>query len=309
MSSRARACTSANQSSKERVTRAPVLCWSPLLCWGPLLCWSPLLCWAPILGCNLMLILAAGLSGGCGQPAGNPPGLVGSGGTPQSSSGSVGEVAAPPDGLASEAAGHVEGNLEDQGRGAAGSDLPLAGGVRPDGGLGGASGVGSESAATAAGAGGGAAGSMAASSAGETAAGDNCNLPQTVSFKTDVQPFLIASCAGNGCHVIDATSTVGSGGYNHAYDWATAGAHSSSCPGGPLRFEVLIAVIEAANPPTCSRSRVMPPPDASGAGQRAPLTRCQVATLQAWLDEPRVTQMHRADDSSPTTPYSMPPFN
>jgi hypothetical protein len=53
----------------------------------------------------------------------------------------------------------------------------------------------------------------------------------------------------------------------------------------------------------------MPPPNATGGGLRALLTSCQVATLEVWLDEPLVTQMHRADDSSPTTPYPMPPFN
>lgn len=144
---------------------------------------------------------------------------------------------------------------------------------------------------------------------GMPAAGD-CALPATVSFKRDVQPFLIASCGGgSGCHVVDAASTMAGGGYNHAYDWATAGAHASACPGGPLRFEVLVAVSEAANPPTCSKSRKMPPPDATGANQREPLTACQIATLQAWLEEPKVVQSHRPDDSSPATPYPMPPFN
>ena len=60
---------------------------------------------------------------------------------------------------------------------------------------------------------------------------------------------------------------------------------------------------------TCSKSRKMPPTNVTGTALRAPLTTCEVATLQAWLDEPLVTQMHRADDSSPTTPYPMPPFN
>jgi hypothetical protein len=155
----------------------------------------------------------------------------------------------------------------------------------------------------------GSAGSAAALT-NEMAEPDNCNLPPTVSFKNDVRPFLISACGGgNGCHVVDAASTLGSGGYDHAYDWATAGAHTSSCPEGPLRFEVLIDVIEAARPPTCSRSRIMPPPDATGSGHRDPLTVCQVAALQAWLAEPKVTQLHRPDDSSPTTPYAMPPYN
>jgi hypothetical protein len=138
----------------------------------------------------------------------------------------------------------------------------------------------------------------------------NCDLPATVGFQEDVQPFLIASCgngSGSGCHVIDATSTKASGGYNHAYDWITAGAHASSCPETPTpeRFEVVIAVIDEADPPTCSNCGKMP---LAGSG-RVALTTCQVAALQAWLCEPYVIQMHRADDSSPTTPYPMPPFN
>ena len=32
---------------------------------------------------------------------------------------------------------------------------------------------------------------------------------------------------------------------------------------------------------------------------QAPLTPCQIATLQAWLDEPLVTQLARADDTVP----------
>lgn len=146
---------------------------------------------------------------------------------------------------------------------------------------------------------------------------NNCNLPSPVSFKNDVQPILTASCGkntGNGCHVVDGSSTLGSAcpdgtktcGATHAYDWITAGAHASSCPETPTpkRFEVTIAVINGANPPTCSKSRKMPPP-----GMGTALTTCQVATLQAWIDEPKVTQLHRTDDSSPTTAYAMPPFN
>jgi hypothetical protein len=76
-----------------------------------------------------------------------------------------------------------------------------------------------------------------------------------------------------------------------------------------MRFQIVIDVIKGAKPASCSKSRQMPPPDATGGGLRAPLTRCQVEALQAWLNEPLVTQTHRADDSSPTTPYPMPPFN
>lgn len=150
----------------------------------------------------------------------------------------------------------------------------------------------------------------------DTGAGppNNCNLPATVSFKNDVQPFLMASCGDTGttgCHVIDGASTTSMGGYNHAYDWITGLSHSSSCPEmpTPFRFQVVIAVINGANPPTCSRSRKMPPPGATGPNLRAPLTTCQVAALQAWLNEPLVTQTHRVDGISPTTPYPMPPFN
>jgi hypothetical protein len=55
----------------------------------------------------------------------------------------------------------------------------------------------------------------------------------------------------------------------------------------------------------------MPPQNETGANLRAPLTACQVAALQAWLDEPLVTQLHRVDDTDPagTAPFPMPPFN
>jgi hypothetical protein len=135
-----------------------------------------------------------------------------------------------------------------------------------------------------------------------------CTLPSPVSFQKDVQPFLTSSCSGaGGCHVTDASSTVANGGYTHAYDWITGTAHNSSCPEmpTPFRFQVVIAVIDAANPPSCSKSSIMPPANAV----EKPLTACQIATLQAWLAEPLVTQMHRADGISPTTPYAMPPFN
>jgi hypothetical protein len=141
---------------------------------------------------------------------------------------------------------------------------------------------------------------------GGAAGANNCNLPATVSFKNDIQkPFLITSCGGTGCHVVDSASTVANGGFNHGYDWITAGAHTSSCPDAPKRFQVVLDVIHGANPASCSKSRQMPPP-----GSTQPvLTACQIAALQAWLAEPMVLQTHRADDSSPTTPYLMPPFN
>ena len=150
--------------------------------------------------------------------------------------------------------------------------------------------------------------------AGGSAGTGNCKLPATVSFQKDVLPFLSATCGGgNGCHVIDSASTTANGGYDHAYDWITAGAHPSSCPETPTpkRFQVVMAVIAAANPASCSKSRQMPPQNETGANLRAPLTPCQVATLQAWLDEPLVTQAHRVDDTDPTgtAPFPMPPFN
>jgi hypothetical protein len=173
---------------------------------------------------------------------------------------------------------------------------------------GGSSGVGTDSGSV--GAGDAGPGGRGGRDAGPPPAG--CTVPATVSFQKDVQPFLITACGGgNGCHVIDNTSTTASGGYNHAYDWLTGLSHASSCPEmpTPLRFQVVVATINQANAPTCSKSRKMPPPDATGAGVRAPLTACQIATLQAWLDEPLVTQTHRVDGISPTTPYAMPPFN
>jgi hypothetical protein len=152
----------------------------------------------------------------------------------------------------------------------------------------------------------GAAATAGASNLGGAAGANNCNLPATVSFKNDIQkPFLITSCGGTGCHVVDAASTVANGGFNHGYDWITAGAHTSSCPDAPKRFQVVLDVIHAANPASCSKSRQMPPPGAT----QPVLTACQIAALQAWLAEPMVLQTHRADDSSPTTPYLMPPFN
>lgn len=150
-------------------------------------------------------------------------------------------------------------------------------------------------------------GSSEARDGAASSSGANCNLPATVSFQKDVLPFLTASCSGTGCHVIDSASTVVSGGYDHGYDWITAGAHPSSCPETPTpeRFQVVLAVIAESDPPSCSKCGVMPPANSG----KTPLTECQVATLQAWLDEPLVTQLHRVDGTSPTTPYAMPPFN
>lgn len=139
-----------------------------------------------------------------------------------------------------------------------------------------------------------------------------CILPSPVSFTKDIQPFLATSCgntSAGGCHVVDADSTMAQGGYDHAYDWITGTAHASSCPETPtpFRFQVVLAVMQEADPASCSKCRLMPITSAEDP-RTAPST-CQLASLQAWLDEPFVTQPHRPDGISPTTPYAMPPFN
>jgi hypothetical protein len=142
-----------------------------------------------------------------------------------------------------------------------------------------------------------------------------CTASNPVSFKSDIGPWLAKSCGksvGGGCHVTDDSSTANSlcpdgtkaCGFNHAYDWITAGSHNEFCKQtpAPIRYTVVMAVLEGANPPSCTQTRVMPPD-----GPRA--TECQKAVLAAWLAEPKVTQLHRADDTSPAAPYPMPPFN
>jgi hypothetical protein len=126
---------------------------------------------------------------------------------------------------------------------------------------------------------------------------------------------LNTSCGkgkGGGCHVTDDASTVNSAcpdgtkkcGFNHAYDWITAGSHNEFCKQtpGPIRFTVVMDVVRRANPASCTNTRVMPP-------DGPPLDTCQMAALEAWLAEPKVLQLHRADDTSPSEPYLMPPFN
>jgi hypothetical protein len=238
-----------------------------------------------------------GASGGNSASTGGGSGRAGTGGVTVASGGVGG------------AAGAITGSA------AGGGSVGAAGRQGAGGRGGGAAGTGDAVGSGGTAGGGGAGGRPPTTGAGGAAGGSNdCGLPATVSFQKDVQPFLIKSCGSSGsdgCHVIDAASTMSSGGWDHAYDWITAGAHASSCPEKPtpLRFQVVIAVIDQPDPPSCSKSRQMPPPNATGGGLRAPLTTCQVATLAAWLDEPLVTQTHRADDSSPTTPYPMPPFN
>jgi hypothetical protein len=273
------------------------------------------------------MLLASGLVGCAGATVGKAD-ASSSGGNTGRSGDSGGDRA---DGAAGSSSSTGGESLEGSG-GVAGSSAGAAGGATGgisgaagsratggDGGRGGVGGMGAGAGRGGAGAGGatataGASGANGAGGKKGSAGSNGCNLPATVSFQKDVLPFLMKSCGSSGsdgCHVIDGASTMAQGGFDHGYDWITAGAHASSCPEKPTpeRFQVVIAVIDGANPPTCSKSREMPPTNVTGTALRAPLTTCAVATLQAWLDEPLVTQMHRADDSSPTTPYPMPPFN
>ncbi len=262
---------------------------------------------------GFVLVIGAGCGGGGGSGGSGGEGGPGAGGATQTggarggasqggSAGGGGLGATPATGgAAGSTNGSGGGPVTGATGGTGGSDAGAQGGVAGGSasGHGGAGGTGAGAAAGHPGGSGGAAGNVVP---------PGCTLPATVSFKQDVLPFLTKSCGGgNGCHIIDAVSTMGNGGYDHGYDWITAGAHASSCPEKPTpyRYQVTLDVIDAANPPTCSKSRKMPPPG----GTRSPLTACELATLKAWLAEPLVTQMHRADDSSPTTPYPMPPFN
>ena len=241
---------------------------------------------------------SGGASGGGGALPGAAGGAVSTGGaTGGGAGGGVGVGGSSSAGSTGGAAGTA---------GAAGSTGALGGAAGSTAGGGGAAGgKGGASSGT---------GGSGLAGAGGGGVGGGCKLPATVSFQKDVLPFLSATCGGgNGCHVIDSASTTANGGYDHGYDWITAGAHPSSCPETPTpkRFQVVMAVIAGADPATCSKARVMPPQNETGANLRAPLTSCEVATLQAWLDEPLVTQAHRVDDTDPsgTAPFPMPPFN
>jgi hypothetical protein len=141
----------------------------------------------------------------------------------------------------------------------------------------------------------------------------SCKLSSPVSFQNDIQGFLAKSCGksvSGGCHVTDSSKT--SLGYNHAYDWITAFAHTGSCGKAQpyvKRFEVVLALLQGPKPASCPNARIMPPP-----GMGVPLTACELAALQAWLGEPLVSQMHVpvSDDTQslyPAGPYLMPPFN
>lgn len=159
------------------------------------------------------------------------------------------------------------------------------------------------------------AGTAGTSSGGGPVIPPGCMVSNPVSFKDDVGPWLATSCGkdkGSGCHVTDDRSTANSAcpdgtkkcGFNHAYDWITAGSHNEFCKQtpGPIRFTVVMDVVRKANPASCTSTRVMPP-------DGPPLDTCKMAALEAWLAEPKVLQLHRADDTSPTEPYLMPPFN
>lgn len=247
--------------------------------------------------------------------AGGPPAVqatdAANGGAGASTGGSAEPTAVSPESTlgASGGTGGVLGTGGSAG-GAPGGNTNAGGATEPARG-GAPSGAGQGGQGAEAGAGGlGGEGGTSAGGAGGSGLAEECGLPEIVSFQDDVQPFLTTACGGgNGCHVIDADSTTAAGGYNHAYDWITAGSHDSSCPDAPFRFEIVVDVIRSANPPSCSNSREMPPQNEAGANLRTPLTPCEIAALEAWLAEPYVTQTHRPDDTSPTTPYPMPPFN
>jgi len=191
---------------------------------------------------------------------------------------------------------------------------PTLGGAPTAGAAGGSSGGNSNSGAGGV-AGTAGAGGTVTSTGGGPVIPAGCEVSNPVSFKADIGPWLDTSCGkgkGGGCHVTDDASTVNSAcpdgtkkcGFNHAYDWITAGSHNEFCKQtpGPIRFTVVMDVVRRANPASCTKTRVMPP-------DGPPLNACQMAALESWLAEPQVLQLHRADDTSPTAPYLMPPFN
>lgn len=269
----------------------------------------------------LLALSAAALWGGCGgdpasqssnngsaaQANSTAGASVGSGaGAPGSSgagiAGSVSSAGAPSSAGATAAAG--SGVAGDSNPGSSGSGAVNAG----------ASGAGAPGAAAGA-PGAGAPGAAGSGTGGGVAVDPACKLSTPVSFKKDIEPFLLTSCGNSGrtgCHVTDSSSTVNSKcpdgtmkcGFDHAYDWITAGVHNQYCnqTPAPIRYTVVMAVVKGPKPTTCNASRVMPP---SG----APLTACQMNALDAWIAEPKVLQLHRADDTSPAPAYMMPPFN
>ena len=282
----------------------------------------------------LFLLSAIAVSAGCGSDVASPPSgasgsspAAGTSGHPSSAQAGASNTNA---GGAPGIAGTGSGGLTDPpGTVGQGGSIAVAGSGTDLGGAPGLAGSGSSGAPGAAGkgsaggggrsSGGGApgsAGSGSGSGGGSVVVVDPaCKLSNPVSFKKDIEPFLGTSCGNSGrtgCHVTDSSSTVNSAcpdgtnkcGFDHAYDWITAGSHNEFCKQtpGPIRFTVVMAVVKAANPATCTASRVMPPTGAR-------LTACQMSALEAWLAEPRVLQTHRKDDTSPAEPYLMPPYN
>lgn len=258
----------------------------------------------------LSLMAAAAMAVGC---TGDADGTRGIGGTTAGASASTG-------GAGSHAAAG-SGGMESKGGVTSSSGASGAGASAQSGTAGDSSG--GSSAGGLGGGGGGNGGSSGAGGSGNGGSGgsviipEGCNLSTPVSFKKDVRPFLTASCSkavGGGCHVTDAASTMNSlcpdgtraCGFDHAYDWITAGSHNEFCNQNPapIRFTVVVDVMKSENPASCTQTRIMPPP-----GMGAPATPCQMAALEAWLALPKVLQVHRADDTSPAEPYLMPPYN
>jgi hypothetical protein len=261
----------------------------------------------------LSLMAAAAMAAGC---TGDADGTRGIGGT----NATAGASASP--GSAGSHAAAGSGGMKSTGGVTSSSGASGAGGPAQSGTAGDSSG-GSSAGGLGDGGGGGNGGSSGAGGSGNGGSGgsviipEGCNLSTPVSFKKDVRPFLTASCSkavGGGCHVTDAASTMNSlcpdgtraCGFDHAYDWITAGSHNEFCNQNPapIRFTVVVDVMKSENPATCTQTRIMPPP-----GMGAPATPCQMAALEAWLALPKVLQVHRADDTSPAEPYLMPPYN
>ena len=231
-----------------------------------------------------------------------------------------GQVSQPPLPVAgSSVSAGMAGEIATAGISSGGSAGSSSGAPPTLGGAAAIAGSGGASAGTSTGGAGGA--GNTAGSAGNGSAGSGpvippgCKLSSPVSFKADIGPWLNTSCGkgkGSGCHVTDDASTVNSEcpdgtkkcGFNHAYDWITAGSHNEFCKQtpGPIRFTVVMDVVRKANPASCTSTRVMPP-------DGPPLDACQMAALEAWLAQPKVSQVHRKDDTSPAEPYLMPPFN
>ena len=252
-------------------------------------------------------------AGGAGGAPGGAPATSGAAGSAARSAGSggVAAVAGAPAGAGSLSAGGSTISFAGiAGTGSGGSAAGAASAGAPN--VGGGASAGTSGGASA-GSGGASAGGASAGGGSGAAPPSECNLPTPVSFQKNIQGFLTTSCGkavGGGCHVTDTSKT--SLGYDHAYDWITAVAHTGSCGKTQpyvKRFEVVLALIAGAKPSSCPNSRQMPPP-----GMGTPLTVCQVAALQAWLAEPMVLQMHvpvtdDTQDLYPSGAYLMPPFN